>query len=132
MNTNTYTERIEQFKGNEAPEVVLLIADDRDLTRIMVAWMSTAVRRSKKPVKLRGESEHDVWEWLWKNAMYSRAELVAKSAVLHGFERKLDTLIGNRIIYPDGSVNSFVQRYLREKVLKLFVAKAKAPSKKRA
>lgn len=45
-------------------------------------------------------------------------------------ENKLKPLIGNRVIYPDGTVNSFVQRYLREQVLKLFEAKPKKPVKK--
>jgi hypothetical protein len=27
------------------------------------------------------------------------------------------------VIYPDGTINSFVQRYLRDRVLKLFEAK---------
>jgi hypothetical protein len=39
-------------------------------------------------------------------------------------------LIGNRILYPDGTVNSFVQRYLREQVLKFFDTKLKRPAKK--
>ena len=34
-------------------------------------------------------------------------------------------LIGNRVLYPDGTVNSFVQRYLRDRVLKLFEPKVK-------
>ena len=43
---------------------------------------------------------------------------------------KMKPLIGNRIIYPDGTMNSFVERYLREQVLKLFEAKTKKPVKK--
>jgi hypothetical protein len=39
-------------------------------------------------------------------------------------------LIGNHIIYPDGTVNSFVERYLREQVIKLFEAKSKKLGKK--
>ena len=39
-------------------------------------------------------------------------------------------LIANRILYPDGTANSFVQRYLREQVLELFDAKLKRPAKK--
>jgi len=39
-------------------------------------------------------------------------------------------LIGNRIIYPDGTINSYVQRYLREQVVKLFEAKSKKPSRR--
>ena len=44
-------------------------------------------------------------------------------------ERKLKPLVGNRVLYPDGTVNSFVQRYLRERVLKLFDAKPRKPTK---
>jgi hypothetical protein len=44
-------------------------------------------------------------------------------------QRKLKPLIGNRVLYPDGTVNSFVQRYLRERVLRLFEAKPRKPAK---
>ena len=130
MNTDLFAERLVAFKKQETPEVVLLIADDPALTKIIVAWMSMAVGRSKKSVKLRSDSEHEVWQWLWKNTTHSRQELMAKSG-LYGNDlgRKLETLIGNRIIYPDGTVNSFVQRYLREKVLKLFDAKPRKRAK---
>ncbi len=47
-------------------------------------------------------------------------------------ERKLKPLIGNRVLYPDGTVNSFVQRYLRERVLKLFDAKTARPTKSKS
>ena len=123
---DTYAQKLAQFKKNESPEVVLLIADDLELIRIIVAWMNTDVCAADRLTKLRDDSEHAVWEWLWKNAKYSRQELLAKSGIYgHGFDRKLETLIVNRIFYPDGTVNSFVQRYLREKVLKLFDAKPK-------
>jgi len=45
-------------------------------------------------------------------------------------ENKMKPLIGNRIIYPDGTVNSFVERYLREQVVKLFETKPKRLGKK--
>lgn len=129
--TDQYYEKLESFKQNESPEVILLIADDPDLTRIIVAWMSMAVSKSNRCTELRGDSAHEVWAWLWENTVYSRKELTAKSGLIdHRFERRLDTLIGNRILYPDGTVNSFVQRYLREKVLTLFAAKPKKFAKK--
>ena len=74
-----------------------------------------------------------MWEWLWGNARFSRAELKEKIGIPFSeiaLENKLRPLIGNRIIYPDGTVNSFVQRYLREQVLKLFEAKPKKSIKK--
>ncbi len=74
-----------------------------------------------------------VWDWLWENARYSKKELLEKSGVPLselGLENKMKPLIGNRILYPDGTVNSFVQRYLREQVVKLFEVKSKRPAMK--
>ena len=131
MSEDSYAEKLAHFKDNEKPEVVLLIADDLDLIKIVVAWTNTTVTRAEKLGHLRGESESEVWDWLWNNAVYSREELIAKSALSeYGFEKKMTPLIGNRVLYPDGTVNSFVQRYLRDRVLKLFEAKPKRPTKK--
>ena len=40
-------------------------------------------------------------------------------------ERKMRLLIDSSVVYPDGTVNSFVRRYPREKVLNLFDSKRK-------
>jgi hypothetical protein len=126
-----YADKLAHFKENEKPEVMLLIADDIDLIKIIVAWTNTTVTRAQKLSPLRGDSDSEVWEWLWKNAVYSREELTAKSALTeYGIDKKMRPLIGNRVLYPDGTVNSFVQRYLRDRVLKLFEAKPKRPAKK--
>jgi len=131
LSANLYAEKLAHFKENEKPEVVLLIADDLDLIKIVVAWTNTTVTTAEKLNALRGESDSDVWDWLWKNAVYSREELIAKSALSeYGFEKKMRPLVGNRVLYPDGTVNSFVQRYLRDRVLKLFEAKPKRATKK--
>jgi len=131
LSANLYAEKLAHFKENEKPEVVLLIADDLDLIKIVVAWTNTTVTTAEKLNSLRGESDSDVWDWLWKNAVYSREELIAKSALSeYGFEKKMRPLVGNRVLYPDGTVNSFVQRYLRDRVLKLFEAKPKRATKK--
>ena len=81
------------------------------------------VRRAEKLTEFTGELENEVWEWLWKNAEYSRTALVKKIGIAlsdSGLESTMKPLIGNRVLYPDGTVNSFVQRYLRHQVLKLF------------
>jgi hypothetical protein len=131
LSADQYAEKLAHFKENEKPEVVLLIADDIDLIKIVVAWTNTTVTRAEKLSLLRGDSDSEVWEWLWKNAVYSREELTAKSALTeYGIDKKMRPLIGNRVLYPDGTVNSFVQRYLRDRVLKLFEAKPKRPAKK--
>ena len=131
MSIEQYADKLAHFKENEKPEVVLLIADEAELIKIIVAWTNTTVARAAKLSALRGDSDSDVWDWLWRNAVYSREELIAKSALSeYGFEKKMRPLVGNRVLYPDGTVNSFVQRYLRDRVLKLFEAKPKRSTKK--
>jgi hypothetical protein len=133
MIEDLYTEKLNWFKQNERPEVVLLITANPDLVKIVVAWTSLAVRRVNELTGLPGGSESETWEWLWENTTYSPKELKKKigtSLSEIALENKMKPLIGNRIIYPDGTVNSFVERYLREQVVKLFEVKPKRPVKK--
>lgn len=131
MDEDFYGEKLEYFKEKEQPEAVLLIADEPNLINIVITWTNITVTRAKKLSRLSGDSDSDVWEWLWKNTVYSREEVIAKSALSEqGFDRKMIPLIGNRVLYPDGTVNSFVQRYLRDRVMKLFDAKPKRPKNK--
>jgi hypothetical protein len=133
MDKNLYVEKLAWFKQNEKPEVVLLVADNHERIRIIVAWSNLDVRCAEKITEPIGASEKEVWEWLWENTKYSKKELLEKIGV-HvsevALENKMKPLIGNRILYPDGTVNSFVHRYLREQVLNLFESKSKRPAKK--
>ena len=96
-----------------------------------MAWTNTAVKRAKAAAGPGDLTQAEVWDWLWAHARYSREELIRKSSLSeYGFDLRMQTLVGNRILYPDGTVNSYVQRYLREKVLKLFEAKPKRRTKK--
>jgi hypothetical protein len=133
MNMDLYAEKLAWFKQNEKPEAVLMVADNPDFIKIAIAWTNLDVQRVDELTSLHGESESEIWEWLWKNARFSIAELKEKVGISFSelaLENKTKPLIGNRVIYPDGTVNSFVQRYLREQVLKLFEAKPKKPVKK--
>jgi len=132
-NVDLYSEKLTWFKQNEKPEALLVVANNPDLIKIVVAWTSLDVRRAGKLTRLPGESESEIWEWLWQNTKYRLSELKEKIGISFSelsLENKLKPLIGNHIIYPDGTVNSFVQRYLREQVLNLFEAKQKRPVKK--
>ena len=134
MDEDLFTDKLAWFKQNERPEVVLVVADNPELIKILVAWTNLDARRSDKLTKLAGETESEVWEWLWQITNYRLGELKEKIGISFSelsLENKLKPLIGNRIIYPDGTVNSFVERYLREQVAKLFEAKQRRPVKKR-
>jgi hypothetical protein len=120
MNKDLYAEKLAWFKQNEKPEAVLMVADNPDFIKIAIAWTNLDVKRVDELTSLHSESESEIWEWLWKNARFSIAELKEKVGISFSelaLENKTKPLIGNRVIYPDGTVNSFVQRDLREQVL---------------
>jgi len=125
MDNRLFEEKLTEFKADERAEVVLLLGNDADLLRITVAWTNMATSPAKKetrPPKVNNATAW--WNWLWDNTTYSRQELMEKAHQSYqDFDQKVKALIGNRILYPDGSINSFAQRYLRERVLKLFQAK---------
>jgi len=113
MSHDPYAEKLATFKENEKPEVVLLLADDPEMIKLIIAWTSIAASPARELSPLEGATESEVWDWLWQNTTYSRRELSAKSSIpVHQLDRKLRPLIGNEVIYPDGTVNSFVQRHL--------------------
>lgn len=128
-----FTEKLALFKQNEKPEVVLLVADNPELTKIIIAWTNIDVKCVDKLTQPNSDSEREIWEWLWRNTKFSLAELKEKADISvadYVLENKMKPLIGNRIIYPDGAVNSYVQRYLKEQVVKLFEVKPKRYVKK--
>lgn len=126
----TFAEKLAYFKQNEKPEVVLLVADNPELIKIIIAWTNIDIKYIDKLTQPNSDSEREIWEWLWQNTKFSLAELKEKAdipCVESVLEKKMKPLIGNRIIYPDGTVNSYVQRYLKERVVKLFEVKPKRP-----
>jgi isocitrate dehydrogenase kinase/phosphatase len=130
MKSTLYDEKLKYFKENEQPEIVLLIADEPHLIRIVVAWSNVRIRRAKRITHLQNNSDSAVWNWLWENTSYSREDLLLKSAVPeNAFDAKMSVLIGNRVLYPDGTINSLVQRYLHNLVLKIFDSKPKRKKK---
>ena len=128
MTEGLYIETLNRFKQNEKPEVVLFLKDNPNLVQLIIAWTCLDLKPLKKLKGTPGESESNNWGWLWINTTYSLKDLkekVGTSLSENALANKLKPLIGNKIIYPDGSVNSFVERYLREQVVQLFEKKRK-------
>ncbi|SHL39759.1 hypothetical protein SAMN02745216_05127 [Desulfatibacillum alkenivorans DSM 16219] len=126
MGNQLYFQRLASFKEREKPEGVLLIADEPQLIRLSVAWTNILTEAAEQLTGLDDDSECGVWNWLWENTIFSKEDLISKSGAFRSsFDGHMRTLIGNRILYPDGSINSFVQRYLRERVARLFDGKSR-------
>ncbi|SHJ92853.1 hypothetical protein SAMN02745216_02573 [Desulfatibacillum alkenivorans DSM 16219] len=131
MGNQLFYQHLASFKEREKPEGILLIADEPQLIKLAVAWTNIHIEEAKQLSGLEDDSECGVWNWLWENTIFSKEDLIAKSGALRcSFDGHMHSLIGNRILYPDGSLNSFVQRYLRDRVLRLFDAKPKKNGKK--
>ncbi len=126
MGRSEFENTLDRFKDKEQPEAVLLVASHKEYVNIASAWMHLTVRHRRRLTGKLGESEAEEWDWLWDNVQFSEGSLRQKSGVPEKrFQDRLDTLIANRALYPDGTVNSFVRRYLREKVLRLLGVDAK-------
>jgi hypothetical protein len=129
MGQDRFARKLQWFKENEKPEAVLLVAGNQVLTKLVIVWGHTRVDRTDDPPPLEDESDHSVWEWLWANVRFSEEELFSGSGLAGTrVEERLRQLVSNRIIYPDGTCNSFVQRYLRQQVLGLLDPKGKGRS----
>jgi hypothetical protein len=112
---------LEEFKQSEEPESVLLVSGSQTLIRILVAWKKMEIRRNPRSSKYFVDSDGSAWQWLWKNVEYSMQDLEERLPFSDsGLQQKVDALIANRVLYPDGTINSFADRFLREKVVKLY------------
>ena len=119
MKQDPYHTLLQSFKDEETPETILLVAGNGELTRIAVAWTSVETKRARRLSTRHGETSLELWDWLWQNTEFSRDAFLdripcagAKTA------RNFDTLVANRVLYPDGTVNRFLQQYLRSRVIR--------------
>lgn len=113
MGKDIYAQKLAWFKQNEKPEAVLSVDGNPERINIVVAWTNVEIRRVEKITGMSGESDNEAWEWLWKNSHYSSAELMEKSGLRPSeavLANKMKPLVGNRVLYPDGTLNSSVQR----------------------
>ncbi len=129
MSSDRWKERLHRIKEQERPETVLAIAGNSELIRVAVAWMGINAKRKKTLSPCPGDDEEAIWRWLWTNTAFSEGWFYSRIAGdKDKAERNFAVLVANRVLYPDGTVNGFVQRYLREKVLALFgMAKRNKP-----
>ncbi len=123
--------RLEGFRRRESPDVVLIVEGDLRLARLVVSWRNLDVlRRAILPALPDRVSDGAAWSWLWEGVEFSREALgVASGLPLEELDRHLGVLIGNRIIYPDGTANSFVERYVRERAEALLAPETRRRAK---
>lgn len=119
----TFGDLLKKFKEGETADSIVPLVEDVDLRNGVVAWKSVIVR-NKGMAECEENSEAAQWEWLWKQVdfdldNFSTVAGVAKQKVTPLFMR----MKGLRLIYPDGTVNSYAMKYLQSIIL------AKLPKK---
>ena len=80
MNEDLYAQKLAWFKQNEQPEAVLLVADNPERIKIVIAWTNLNVRRAEKLTELTSESENEVWNGSGKTPNILGRNLKRRSA----------------------------------------------------
>jgi len=115
-----FEELIEFFKKKETPEdTACLMPEERfidtdSLRRLVIAWPKA--RRSRINPWATTSEEGDVacWRWLWEQVDYDQEELKRIAGVGSNITSLMDILIGNRLLYPDGTVSLWAQKVIRQ------------------
>lgn len=112
------------FRGLESVEDAIIILDDEDALRVMVAWKkldhSWTRPGPRMPQPIAGKLGR-LWTWVvqgWDIDVDKVSKLVGLPwTTTHD---KIEMLVGNRLIYPDGSTSKYAQtalmRYTSEKL----------------
>ncbi|HSF20329.1 MAG TPA: tetratricopeptide repeat protein [Vicinamibacteria bacterium] len=112
MTDTPYNETLGRFKKSETVDAVLIVGDDGELVRLLLAWRNAR----PQPRRYISAPKGDEWRWLWDNTDFSTNDLIASSGLSRDtFEKKWAVLTGNRIVYPDGTIHSQVARSLQER-----------------
>jgi len=129
MSRTVFDRILAEFKAKEVPEVILVVGEDPWMTRLALAWPYVSLTEIEPTMAFSKHwSEVGKWNWLWRNVRYS-SESVFDVAGRSCLDNQLYTLIANRILYPDGTVHSYVTRFLRDRVVKLLEKKPPARRK---
>lgn len=118
---DVWQERLNEFKGSEQAETVLMLSGSASLMRIALAWSGMSVIRKAKLKPCVAKDTESVWRWLWDHVEYSQEDLMNRiPGATAQTPRNFAALVANRVLYPDGTLNSFAGRYLKERVLDAF------------
>jgi len=132
MNTS-FLDTLAYFKSQERPEAILCVGDDTDLIKIAVIWPNIPIRPVVgAPSYPANGTDVRKWNWLWSCVKFKPDDIAAGLGSRYLARTKLDALITNRILYPDGTLHSYMTRYLRDRVIKMFETRTKKAGAKKA
>lgn len=96
------------FRGVEDNQDAIIIIEDADAMRVLIAWTHVdnewyAASTACPPI-VHGKLAA-AWDWIRAGWDFDERKISRLAGLPHGIvHAKLEILIGNRLIYPDGSM----------------------------
>ncbi|MCC6156902.1 MAG: hypothetical protein IT350_02540 [Deltaproteobacteria bacterium] len=107
----TFEEIVEALRAKESPDAIILIAENPRAQKLVVAWKTVEIRR------LAVSDSCQSGRGPWGSIEFDRQQWY-RHAGLSPFEgqRDAECLIANSIVYPDGTIHEYVQKFLNSLV----------------
>ncbi len=116
----TIEEIIEKSKSEETPDTILLVADNSIAQKLVVAWKTVEITRPDT------KQDFATMKEVWAAVSFDPKQWYIHAGLApHENQRIGQSLIANNIVYPDGTVNDLVHKFLNTQVAQL-VTKAKS------
>jgi hypothetical protein len=127
----TLAEILKGFKENETPENIVPLVEDAELRNALVAWKSVVVSY-REPASCEDDSEAAMWNWMWDQVEFDLSSFAVVAGCQPQHAGRLFTrLKGLRMIYPDGTINTFAAKYLQAIIMSKLPKAPKAPKQPR-
>ncbi len=117
MSGPSFEDILESFKKSTDTTNIIPLLSEEDAQKLVVAWPKVVLTwiRVKGPAP---ESQNERWQWLWNHVTWPEAELRDISGLPEiKFKRVFNIVKGNRLIFPDGTVSGFADKYLKQIII---------------
>lgn len=115
---HTFEGIIGQFRQRETPEQIMCLVDNVGLQKLVAHWEMTRLRPAAAIQACpTGESESELWDWLWAHVQIDLGELAGG---LGQSPPRLQSMLAmaksNRLIYPDGRIHEHARKFLHARI----------------
>jgi len=126
-------ELMSHFRKIESDNVenIAPLTEDKELRNSLVAWKSVSITWKDAGAQCDSTSEVEQWNWLWSQVSYDQHQFgVVAGLLTQDIGSVLERLKGLRVIYPDGSINSFARQFLQAQIMAKLKRKSPGRPKK--
>jgi len=114
-NSQTVKDVLLNAKSHETPSQSTVLLNNKEACSMVSSWPSVDVYVD---YNTKINPKQDMWTSIWEMTSYSLSEWAASSGVPLLYAGKVARIvIGNRLIYPDGTLNKYAERYVATKVI---------------